>query len=65
MWHDPEQLGLTGALVVHGARCGVLVCAGGHNILIFSLLFSLTFLIEFRYSSELSGRGAPFSPVHY
>ena len=71
MWHGPERLGLSGAL----GGCGVLVCAVGHDILIFSLLCSLTcpgrvsMCIEkatsLKYNSELWGERAPFSPVQH
>ena len=72
IWHDPERLGLSGAI---GGR-GVLVFAGVHDIHIFSLMCSSTCLGEFRcalskdhpflYNSELWGEGwAPFCPVQY
>ena len=72
MWHGPERLGLSGAL----GGCGVLVCAGGHDILIFSLLCSLTCLGRVSMCIEktpslpnipqsFGGRGAPFSIVQH
>ena len=71
IWHGPEQLGLSGAL----RGRGVLVFAGGHDILIFLLICSLTCLGDFRYAlskdhpffitQSFGGRGAPFSPVQY
>ena len=53
IWHGSEQLGLSGAL---GGR-GVLVFTGGHDILIFSLMCSLTCLGDFRCALS---KGLPF-----
>ena len=48
----PQWLGLLEAVGSYRACCGILLCTGGHGILICSLLSSLTCIGKFRCTSR-------------